>query len=38
MDIHIPKGKSITLYAGEILQDDCCYRDNYRTAKAYFKT
>ena len=37
MNIYIPKGKVITLYAGEILQDDCFYRDNYRTAKAYFK-
>lgn len=36
MDIHIPRGKKITLLAGEVLQNGCFYNDNYRTAKAGF--
>lgn len=36
MNIHIPKGEKIILTAGEILQNECFYRDNYRTANAKF--
>lgn len=33
----LEKGESITLKAGEVLQNGCFYRDNLRTAKAEFK-
>jgi len=33
---HIPKGKKLHLQFGEILQNDCFYRDNLRTAKAEY--
>ena len=33
----LPEGTSITLTAGEILQDDEFYNENYRTARAQFK-
>ncbi|MCD7954153.1 MAG: glycoside hydrolase family 78 protein [Lachnospiraceae bacterium] len=36
IDCDFPEGTRITLSAGEILQNDCFYRDNLRTAKAEF--
>ncbi|MCD8106056.1 MAG: family 78 glycoside hydrolase catalytic domain [Lachnospiraceae bacterium] len=36
IDCDFPEGTKITLSAGEILQNDCFYRDNLRTAKAEF--
>lgn len=36
MDCDFPEGTKITLSAGEILQNDCFYRENLRTAKAEF--
>ncbi|MCD8076684.1 MAG: glycoside hydrolase family 78 protein [Lachnospiraceae bacterium] len=36
MDCDFPVGTKITLSAGEILQNDCFYRENLRTAKAEF--
>lgn len=33
----LPKGKSVTLKAGEVLSNGCFFRDNLRTAKAEFK-
>ena len=33
----LPAGETICLTAGEILQNECFYRENYRTAKAEFK-
>ncbi|MCD7833947.1 MAG: glycoside hydrolase family 78 protein [Lachnospiraceae bacterium] len=36
IDCDFPKGTKITLSAGEILQNDCFYRENLRTAKAEF--
>ncbi|MCC8101023.1 MAG: glycoside hydrolase family 78 protein, partial [Clostridiales bacterium] len=36
MDCDLPEGTKITLSAGEILQNDCFYRENLRTAKAEF--
>lgn len=36
LHIHEEKGKKIHLQFGEILQDDCFYRDNLRTAKAEY--
>lgn len=34
--VHEPKGTVIRLQAGEVLQNDCFYRDNLRTAKAEY--
>ncbi|MCC8045971.1 MAG: glycoside hydrolase family 78 protein [Clostridiales bacterium] len=36
IDCDFPAGTKITLSAGEILQNDCFYRENLRTAKAEF--
>ncbi|MCD7819044.1 MAG: glycoside hydrolase family 78 protein [Lachnospiraceae bacterium] len=36
MDCDFPEGTKITLSAGEILQNDCFYRENLRTAKAEY--
>lgn len=33
---HLAAGAACTYTVGEILQDDCFYRENYRTAKAEF--
>lgn len=33
---HLPRGATVTLDYGEILQDGCFYRDNYRSARARF--
>ena len=35
-DAELPKGIAVTLTASEIMQDDCFYRENLRTAKAEF--
>lgn len=35
-DCKAPKGTEVLLQFGEILQDDCFYRDNYRTAESAF--
>lgn len=35
-DAELPKGTTVTLTASEILQDECFYRENLRTAKAEF--
>lgn len=34
--VHEPKGTVIRLQAGEVLQQECFYRDNLRTAKAEY--
>ena len=36
MKVNVPAGTVIKLSHGEILQDDCFYRDNLRTAKAEY--
>ena len=36
IDAELSKGTTVTLSASEILQDECFYRDNLRTAKAEF--
>ncbi|MCC8065572.1 MAG: glycoside hydrolase family 78 protein, partial [Clostridiales bacterium] len=36
IDCDFPEGTKITLSAGEILQNDCFYRENLRTAKAEY--
>lgn len=36
LKVHEPKGTKIHLQFGEVLQDDCFYRDNLRTAKAEY--
>lgn len=36
IDCDFPEGTRITLTAGEILQNDCFYRENLRTAKAEY--
>lgn len=35
--VDLPKGTELFLQHGEVMQDDCFYRDNLRTAKAEFK-
>lgn len=35
-DAEFPEGMTVTLSASEIMQDDCFYRENLRTAKAEF--
>lgn len=35
-DAELPEGMTVTLAASEIMQDDCFYRENLRTAKAEF--
>lgn len=36
LKVHEPKGTKIHLQFSEVLQDDCFYRDNLRTAKAEY--
>lgn len=36
MRVHEPRGTKIHLQVGEVMQDDCFYRDNLRTAKAEY--
>ncbi|WP_400246101.1 family 78 glycoside hydrolase catalytic domain [Niallia sp. JL1B1071] len=36
LNVKIPKGEKIILQYGEILQDNCFYRENLRTAKAEY--
>lgn len=36
LKVHEPEGTTIHLQFGEVLQDDCFYRDNLRTAKAEY--
>lgn len=35
-DVHLPRGSKVKLEFGELLQNDCFYRDNLRTAEAQY--
>lgn len=37
LDSHLPKGASLRLQFGEILQDECFYRDNMRSALCEYR-
>ena len=37
LDVNEPAGTEIVLTYGEVLQDECFYRDNLRTAKAEYR-
>lgn len=36
-DVNEPAGREVVLSYGEVLQDDCFYRDNLRTAKSEYR-
>ena len=36
-DVHEPAGAEVVLSYGEVLQDDCFYRDNLRSAKSEYR-